>query len=217
MLDYLMNHNGHLNRLLQSVLKDLKSPFLVAGCKALGIVVKLVTGPFWRYLQTSSIPILQMSEVYTKIRDTFQKWSEDAQPVLDNEALLFSTTTSFQDDVMDCLYKPTENDDSVQELLQLLFKSFVLTIERLLIDHLPGGEFHSVDNPTVISETLSVPITNVNPERDFVVLDRMLLQKPNAKYIALEAMILFTQNKTSEWLRKKPAEEKERLLQAFGK
>ncbi len=134
MLQYLLNHHGStLNRLLQSVLKDLKSPFLIAACKALGIMDKLVTGPFWRYLQTSSVSILEMCDVYTKMRDMFQKWSEDAQPVLDNEALLFPTTTSFQDDVMDCLYQPTDQDDAVQEILQLLFKSFVLTIERLLL------------------------------------------------------------------------------------
>lgn len=64
MLDYLLNHHGNHNRLLQSVMKDLRSPYLIAGCKALGIIDKLVTGSFWRYLQTSSISILQMSEVY---------------------------------------------------------------------------------------------------------------------------------------------------------
>lgn len=79
--------------------------------------------------------------------------------------------------------------DAVQEILQLSFKSFVLTIERLLIDHLPGGEFHNVQDPAVISETLSVPKTNVDPETN---LDRMLLQKPNARYIALESMILLS-------------------------
>lgn len=87
----------------------------------------------------------------------------------------------------------------------------------MLVNHLPSGEFHSVDDPTVITETLSVPKTNVVPERDFAILDRMLLQKPNARCIALESMILFSQNKTSDWLRKKSPEEKERLLQASRK
>ncbi len=86
-----------------------------------------------------------------------------------------------------------------------------------IIDHLPGGEFHNVQDPAVISETLSVPKTNVDPERDFVNLDRMLLQKPNARHIALESMILFSQNKTSDWLKKKSPEEKERLLEASRK
>jgi hypothetical protein len=219
MVDYLSNHHGSLNRLLQSVLNDLKTPCLIASCKALGSVDKIVTGPFWRYLQTSSVSILEMSNVYTKMRCTFQKWSEDAQPVLDNEAILFPTTTSesLHDDVMECLYKPTDKDDYVQELLQLLFKCFVLTIDRLLVDHLPGGIFHDVNDPSIISETISVPKTNLVPERDFAILDQMLSQKPNARYIALESMILFSQNKTSDWLQRKSPEEKERLLQASRK
>lgn len=98
-----------------------------------------------------------------------------------------------------------------------MFKSFVLTIERLLIDHLPGGVFHDVTDPTITSETLSVQKINIVPERDFAILDRMLLQKPDASHIALESMILFSQNKTSDRLRQKSLKEKERLLQASRK
>lgn len=213
MIDYLVNSH----RLLQFVLRDLKSPFIIAGCKALGIVDKLITGPFWRHLQTSSVSVLGMSDTYTKMRDSFQMWSEDAQPVVENEALLFPDTTNFRDDVMDCLFASKEYDDLVQEILQLLFKSFTLTIERMLIDHLPGGEFHGVEDSTLIAETLSVPKTNIAPERDFGILDRMLSQKPNATFIALESMILFSQNKTSDWLREKSPEERDRLLQASRK
>lgn len=39
-------------------------------------------------------------------------------------------------------------------------------------------------------------------------------QKPNANTIALEAMIMYSQNKTSSWLQKKSDEEKESILQA---
>ncbi len=55
-----------------------------------------------------------MSEVYTKMRDQFEKWSQDAQKVLDNEVLLFPDTTSYQDDVMELLYIETD----------LLYKNF---------------------------------------------------------------------------------------------
>ena len=155
--------------------------------------------------------------MYTKMRDYFEKWSNDARTVLENEELLFQNHTSAHDDVAKCLFEPTENDHLVEELLQLLFKSFTLTVERLLADHLPGGEFHDVSDPHIISETMSVPKTNVVPERDFALLDRLMSQKPNARYIALESMILFCQNKTSDWLHSKSQEEQDRLLQAARK
>ena len=49
----------------------------------------------------------------------------------------------------------------VQELLQLLFKSIVLTAERLLSDHLQGGDYDSVTDTVLIKYTKSVTLTNV--------------------------------------------------------
>ena len=60
----------------------------------------------------------------------------------------------------------------------------------------------------------SVPATNVSPEWDFAILDRLMQQKPNANTIALEAMIMYSQNKTSVWLQKKSEEEKAMLFKA---
>ena len=58
-----------------------------------------------------------------------------------------------------------------------------------------------------------MPTTNVAPERDFAVLDRLLHEKPNAMSIALEAMILFSHNKTASWVEKQSSKSKEHLFQ----
>ena len=54
-------------------------------------------------------------------------------------------------------------------------------------------------------------------QKETAILDKLMSQKPNASYIALESIILFSQNKTSEWLSSKSPEEKQRLLQAARK
>lgn len=64
---------------------------------------------------------------------------------------------------------------------------------------------------------MSVPKTNVIPERGFAILDRLMSQKPDATHITLESMILLSQNKTADWLYSKSEEEQERLLQAARK
>ena len=51
---------------------------------------------------------------------------------------------------------------------------------------------------SVIEEVASVPTTNLAPERDFAILDRLVREKPNAS-VALESMILYSHNKTSSW------------------
>ena len=112
------------------------------------------------------------------------------------------------------LFDGADKDDDLHELLQLLFKSFAITTQRLVVDHLPGGQFHDVSDPKVIQETRSVPKTNVSPERDFAILDRLMAQKSNATYIALESLILFSQNKSMNWLHSKSLEERKRLLHA---
>ena len=60
---YLLHHHpSTLNRLLQAVLSDLQVSQFVTGIRALGIIDKIVTGPFWRHLQSSSVSILEMSD-----------------------------------------------------------------------------------------------------------------------------------------------------------
>ena len=73
-------------------------------------------------------------------------------------------------------------------------------------DHLPGGVY---DNPSaqLEVETGSAPNTNVISERDFAKLDRLLREKTNASTITLQAMVLFSNNKTAQWLNSKPQAE----------
>ena len=79
-------------------------------------------------------------------------------------------------------------------------------------DDLPGGIY---DNPSarLLSETKSVPQTNTVSERDFAQLDRLLRKKPNATTLSIEAMILFSNNKTARWLNSKSEEERQQLTQ----
>lgn len=49
------HHNGALNVLLKAVLSDLDDFKHIAGFKALGIINKIVTGPFWRKLVIYSV------------------------------------------------------------------------------------------------------------------------------------------------------------------
>ena len=164
------------------------------------MIDKLVTGPLWRHLQLSTTSVSNMSDVYTEL------WSRDAQAVMEQHEK--------EDEDYRMLFLSAEDDAMVQELPQLIFRSFAATVQRLLLDHLPGGEFHTVRDVTVIEETRSVPTTNVNPERDFAVLDRLMSEKPNATHIALESLLLFSHNQISKWLDSKPAKEKEKFFKA---
>ena len=50
-------------------------------------------------------------------------------------------------------------------------------------------------------------------ERDFAKLDRLLREKPNASTLSLEAMVLFSNNRTASWLSSKSPDEIHKLIQ----
>ena len=95
-----------------SVLNDLHSPHLISGCRALGILDKLINGPFWRHLQTSTVSILEMSKTYTTMKQKFERWSENAQCVLENQkSFLFEDLTEIEtDNVGACLFESMADD-----------------------------------------------------------------------------------------------------------
>jgi len=84
----------------------------------------------------------------------------------------------------------------------------------MLDDHLVHGKWETLQSTeaNIRGETESVRTTNVVSECDFALLDRFVREKPNASTLALEAHIIFSNNKTSSWLQAKPKEECNTLL-----
>ena len=65
-VNFLTNSLGTPNRLLKAVLDDAYCKLYVAGCKALGLIDKHITGPLWRILE-SNIHILDLPHYYNKL------------------------------------------------------------------------------------------------------------------------------------------------------
>ena len=215
MTDFIKSvHGSQSNRLLKAVKTDFEEPLHVAGCRALGLIDKIVTGPLWRQLQESASSILKMGDIYCKMKDKFDLWSDDPHGVVEGTAILVDGMIVHQDDVWSALCSSNDTDVLTQEILQLLFCAFSRTTQRLLLDHLPGGVYYSCEDTVIMSETASVPYTNVAPERDFAMLDRLIREKPNATMAALEAMILYSHNKSSKWHEQQSADDRGNLLKA---
>jgi len=74
-------HGGQASRFLQTVLADLKDPMHIPGCRALGLIDEVVTGPLWRKLCKSPISVLEIGSVYCELKTKFDSWSVDAHAV----------------------------------------------------------------------------------------------------------------------------------------
>lgn len=70
--DFLENKHGATNKLRMCILKDIKSPMLKAGCRALRIISYCVTSPLWRIIENNS-QIFEMTDVYSNLLEFLTK------------------------------------------------------------------------------------------------------------------------------------------------
>ena len=191
-------------QLLKAVEADAKVEEFWAACRALGLISKFVTGPFWRILE-SETPILEMNVKYQHMVMCFDRWAKDAAQLLSGEAKLFEEYPLHIDAVSDALLRPTLQDSLVQEILEAIkiFSGFSVLFKQMVSNHLSGGEFDVEVTQERKSETASVQKTNTVSERDFAQLDWLLREKPNCTTMSLEAMIMFSNNKTLNTLVKR--------------
>ncbi|XP_014675073.1 PREDICTED: uncharacterized protein LOC106815155, partial [Priapulus caudatus] len=72
--EFFTNHKE--NKLLQAVGADLGVPAFVSGCRALGIVEKLITSPLWRKISVVD-HIYDMNQAYQQLKVCLEKWTND--------------------------------------------------------------------------------------------------------------------------------------------
>ena len=130
------------NRLLQLVTKDTVEPVYLAGVRALGILDKIVTGPFFRLTETAT-SVLDLNPHLKRMQECFEQWSMDASPLLEGATLFDEDIVPVhQDDIFDSLFpeQSVQLETLTQEALEIIFNSWIILFERRAQDQLPGGK-----------------------------------------------------------------------------
>ena len=196
------------NKLLKAVQYDLEVASFLAGCRALGLINKFVTGPLWRALAKKDVSFLDMSKRYQNLLKCFEVWAIDSTPIIMGEAVIFDDIEVKKDKCHDKLIEANPTwDPMTKQVLELIFGSFVVVTKRMLSDHLQRGKYDNVGDD-IREECKNAPKSNVVPERDFGMLDRLLAQKPNATTLVFEGIVMFTKNDTRSWRDSLSAEKK---------
>ena len=211
--------NEKSNLLVASISFYTSSNVHIAGCRALGIIDKLLTGPLWRHIENSE-HILDLNDIWFVFLRNLERFSQDASELISGNPIFPDFT--IKDKIYDMLFKPfsEEVDLLTLEALQILCTNFLIIIHRQLGDNLPGGKFskEGAENYDELKQqSMKVSNTNIISERDFANLDRLQREKPNANVIALEGMILFTNNKTLNWLETLETSKKEKVFDTARK
>jgi len=186
------------NLLQKAVFYDIQENTYLAICKALGLCSKLITAPFWRIME-SNCSLQDASTAYQKLALFLSSAKADASNFVCGTHHPFADYVK-EDYILETLLTQNEKlDFIVASVLQPLFSAWEAILQKAASQHLEGGEFANVEGP-LEETTKSVPRHNKFPERVFALLDALTRFKPVASVLCNEAFILFSLNKTYDWL-----------------
>uniref|UniRef100_A0A8W8MPP0 Uncharacterized protein n=1 Tax=Magallana gigas TaxID=29159 RepID=A0A8W8MPP0_MAGGI len=200
------------NELLKSISFDVNEKVYTSSLRALGIIDKIITGPFWRVIEKTE-NILDLNPVLLNMKLNLQDLSQDASPLLEGH-LVFPEESVHKDEVYDSLFENTNDaifETYTQMALELAIGGMLLILERQAKDQLPGGIYYEPSETDQL-RAAAVPTTNTCSERDFAQLDVLMRLKPSASTTAYESVIMWTNNKTSTWLNSLSNSEKNSII-----
>lgn len=199
---------------MRAVAHDISVPEYVAGAKALGLISRHITGPLCSLLENKSIHILEMNKKITlQLVNFVLDPSQSIEAVMTGDPLVFGNRTIVKRDaIYDSLIQPWDHDDKVVVYLSILLPVLGEAAKRLFKDHLPGGCWENVTED-MKEKSRGTSKHNKFAESVFGYLDQLMRKNPNMSILASESYIMFTSNKTKQWLDAKSEEEKKYLVE----
>lgn len=123
------------NRLLLSILHDLKTPEFIAGIKALGLLCKLVTSPLWSVLEDITVSILDLNDKYLQLATSLENASKNVQSFMAGVMLVFGEDSHIdRDAIFNALVTPDEYDSTAEVFLEVLLATLCESCKKLFKD-----------------------------------------------------------------------------------
>ena len=188
------------NKLLKSIQNRIKNETLLAECRALGIIGKLICGPLWRILEDQSISFFEMNDYWQILVEKFEEFSNDPTSLIKGDCILDNEHLITKDPVYETLFQTNiAFDEMTKNALTAICKHICPMLKRQLVDQLPGGKYYIPKND-IKTQCVPVPKTNRISEADFSALDRLEKNAPQTSTLAKSGIINYTNNKTSTFL-----------------
>ena len=173
------------NRKILSVLADLKCDMITHFVLVLCIFYITVTGPYWKII-TSNVKYRHMWKFIESLKEFLNRISaldlndpkritEEIKSVFGMEFTITNYTLLFP--VIEQNLSEISNSTIFQQAVRSVANSFAKTIEKQLIDFLPGGEYYK---PVNMEKTDFAHVTNLACEHHFGDLDSSQRRRPNA-------------------------------------
>ena len=118
------------NRLLKSVLFDIKTNEYLAGCKALGLISKFITCPLWSILEDKNISIVDMNSKYLHLVTFLEDASTNVERFQNGQMVLFEDRLK-KDQEYHALLTPRDFDHTVQTFLEVILPALCQLSRKL--------------------------------------------------------------------------------------
>ncbi|CAG2236214.1 unnamed protein product [Mytilus edulis] len=202
-MDYFKTSKCTLNFTENYIFNTLHDDNILAICRALEIICKVITQPYWKEAVNENRNALQMEPIFQLLIQILETAYENPPFLLQNTLQLLPGPTLPLDPVTEILFKPSFSLDAATEsflkrfCIKLMEKS-----KSLFKDFLPSGKFFEPSD-NLMESTKSCPSNNISVERVFGQLDAELKRAPHCSLRTVESKLLYKNNKTAEWLKEK--------------
>ena len=216
LIEYIEKWCACNSTLPKALLKDLQCSEGQAQLKALGLMGKLLTGPWMQvvYSNVENIHHLEMSAYFQTVINSLKQVKETPQMVLTMKTDFFGKELSLEDPVLSSLRQAPEDQPAFLKIVSILSDGFIEVLERQLHSYIKG----SLSKPTekMLEETKSAPNHNIQAERVLAMADSLARRAPNAKIDYISAEVKFKSNNSMKWLQSKD-DSKSMVSYAIGK
>ena len=120
------------------VLHDLQTLFFMAGCKALGLVCKIITSPLWNLIANKSINIMDMNLHYLQLVTFLKDANNNLHAIMPGEIQPFPNVPLMKDILYKTLIEESEVDEDCMVILSATLTGLAKLAQKLYADHLPN-------------------------------------------------------------------------------
>ena len=212
LLNYLENVCNSKTTLRTALIKDLRNNKILLQLRALGLIGKLVTGPWMHKLYTKT-----NLESSTFIKTCLQKLNvlkESPLLALQVKTDTFGVPLSPDSDAVLKKLQTAEIEELEKKelhcMLCLLIGGIVDVIQKQLYEYYEGSLAHL--DPSIARQTLSAPVHNMFAEHTLGLADYLFRKATSMKGGFLDSEVKSKLNKTLLWLCSLPLAEQHRMV-----
>ncbi|GMS90329.1 hypothetical protein PENTCL1PPCAC_12504, partial [Pristionchus entomophagus] len=178
----------------------------------LGLLDKLVTGPFWR-LAENVTHVMETGATVSLLLSWVRECRESPVSMFSGNCSVPSlhSIAPGSEEFLEKLLSVNPSEASL-EAVALVMESSLGYFEYLFEDFIPGGKYSGAVDDVVMDRTRCASATNRFIESGFGFVDRLFSHAPNMSIFRREARLLISKNHTMAWLSSKSSEERQAIV-----